>query len=139
MLLIQFEQHPVSSVVQSACQFCLTAPFSLFLPSRVQVLLLSFSLLISSNLRPEPYSLMGRQEYTQSVGTQSCTHTHTLYRNARCNTLPFLFLLLQRWRLARCSGWVKCEIPPRILSPPSPEVFRTTFRRSSDPGPSPQQ
>ncbi|XP_075877259.1 cyclic AMP-responsive element-binding protein 3-like protein 3-A [Nelusetta ayraudi] len=37
----------------------------------ILVLLLSFSLLISSNLRPEPYSLMGRQEYTQSMAVAS--------------------------------------------------------------------
>lgn len=72
--------------VKIACRLSLIATFSLpfslsgsgrcarptsvpLLFVYVQVLLLSFSLLISSNFQPEPYSQLGRGEYTQSRGT----------------------------------------------------------------------
>ena len=66
-----------------------TKPFwFIFLCICVQVLFLSFSLLISSNLNPEPYSQRGRPEHKQTKGvhTHRCTHTHTLFF-----PLPFLW------------------------------------------------
>lgn len=52
----------------------------------LQVLLLSFSLLISSNLQPGPYSQLGRGEYTQSRGTQALAHTRMHARPEQTHT-----------------------------------------------------
>lgn len=49
----------------------------------VQVLLLSFSLLISSNLQPEPYSQLSRGEYTQTQGLQTHAHLHLFLPQVR--------------------------------------------------------
>lgn len=74
---------PALSFAQRVCGATAGKPFLIFslcIP-RVQVLLLSFSLLISSNLHPEPYSQLGHPEHTQTKGVCThwckCTHTQT--------------------------------------------------------------
>lgn len=121
------------------CRLCLTTPFLLspsglcvlcsacFCPAAcvyLQVLLLSFSLLISSNLQPEPYSQLSQREYTQTKGLQ----THTLIlslEHTHKPTLTPLHRVTPQCRRAPCSRWMKCEMSLLFLSALSPGDLRT--------------
>lgn len=104
----------------------------------VQVLLLSFSLLLSSHLQPEPYSLSSHAEYAATKGLW--THTSSVTRSQHTRTLtsstslPISVVSLPA--VDGCSGRRPSSLSRSLLSPGSLEACEA-WRRGFGPLPFP--